>query len=221
MSISTAQATNILTGGAAATAARSIRKVTNLSAEVPINSWYLELINEAANHYKFYLCMASDAGHLIIVWGRIGSAGQCKIEKFSSYKEAETVALKQVYAKASKGYAIKEDGFKFTATVGDLEEAVKRAGQPGAHSKIYNARHLARTNPKFKGEQATAARHYDNFIEAAETMMSRAANEPVETLFDDWQALQDAWAELADKHSIAATTLSLTAQMLQNKLAGL
>lgn len=206
MTITTDQARNILTGASKPGAP------TNNAAEVAITSWYLE--NTSPGHNKFYLCMVSDAGHSIMVWGRIGSNGQSKIEKYTSYKDAETVALKQVYAKASKGYAIKEEQVKFAATAGLLADTLNH----NKHDGIMSLRRRAQQDPQFQGEQQTATRHYDNFITAAETLMAKATTSDLGALFDEWQALQDAWAELDAKHGTAATTLTLTSQILQQRL---
>lgn len=209
MTITTEAARSILTGAGG-------NKRIDPNAEVPVTSWYLE--NQQPGHNKFYLCLVSDAGHCVLVWGRIGSAGQSKVEKYPTYGDAETIALKQAYAKAAKGYDMRDERFKFAVKSRMLDSAVDSPGND-RHADLMAARRMAKQDPQFTGEQQSATRHYDTFIGAAEKLMQRAArNEDAFALLEEWQALQDAWTELDAKHSTAATTLSLTGQMLQQKL---
>lgn len=225
MAISTATAQGILSGAAkprpaTPTAApaptpTAAPRVTDLSAEIGITS--CRLTNTMGGHSKYYTVMFSDLGHVIFNWGRIGASnGQWKIEKLPTGSNAEAVGMKQVYAKASKGYdrVEGEQNFRFTATVADLDHAVEiNHGQ-----RLDQRRRQAMQNPQFAGQQQTATAHYDTFITAANALMTRAATENVEEVLDDWAALQAAWAELDDKHGTAAATVSLTGQMLQQRL---
>jgi predicted DNA-binding WGR domain protein len=189
---------------------------STLSSQVriPTVRWYLE--NREDGHSKFYTCYVTDTGVLALAWGRIGTAGQCKVEQYPAFVDARTIALRQVYAKAAKGYRIVEDEFKFTVGQAGLELAAEH--QTVVHlNKI--AEEAIREN-KFAGEQQSATQHYDSFIAQAERLMQRAATEPVADVLADYSQLEAAWRELDDKHGIAETTLSLTGSMLRNALAG-
>ncbi len=211
MAITTSDARSILS-----TASKpSATTYTNLSAEVPVVAWYLE--NRNPPHKKFYTVLVADDGTLVLHWGRIGTGGQFKVEQHRDAAQARNIGLRQVYAKGSKGYAMIDEELKFIATV----EQVKRAheGTQGCHHLAALFK-VAKDNPAFAGEQKAAAKHYDSFIGSAEALLHRltSGGEEFETVYAEYQALQEAWSELAERHDTAAATLQLTASKVQQRL---
>jgi predicted DNA-binding WGR domain protein len=181
--------------------------------DVPVTAWYLT--NTTANHYKDYTVYLADNGVLAIHWGKIDTAGQSKIEKHASYLDAKAVALRQVYAKASRGYVLKVDELKFVVD----ESVLIAAATTKDHRTLHNHFVRAREQHSFEGDKVAVFGHYDGLIEKASALMNRAASaESFDSLMDEFNAMEVSWTAIEDKRNEAETTISLTRQMLMQKL---
>lgn len=186
---------------------------TATKLDVPVTAWYLT--NTTANHYKEYAVYLADNGVLAIHWGKIDTQGQSKIEKHATFQDAKTVAMRQVYAKASKGYVLHNDEVKFTVSADTLEEA----NRIGSTNELRAAMVRAIEANAFEGDKDSVFSHYDKLIEKAERLMDRAASaESFDALMDEFNAMEVSWSAIEEKRDAAATTVDLTRQMLMQKL---
>lgn len=180
--------------------------------QVPAVGWYLE--NTTPGHSKYYLITVTDSGVVTLSWGRIGTRGQCKVQKFPTFDDAQDVAMRQLYAKASKGYRKVHSDIKFTI---DLD-ALERVCTNQAADEITRQFWAAQRQPQFDGDRQAVLIHYDQFVEKAQTLMNNATSMPFEAVYNDFEELEKAWTEIDERHSSASTTIELTRKMLHQAL---
>lgn len=180
-----------------------------------VTGWTLEYRDGTSN--KYYYVFAFADGNLLLNWGRIGTSGQVKIEKYTP-DEAQIIAKRQVYAKAGKGYKMIADAFDFTID----DSTHKRALQQGwGASQINQAFQMALREDAFTQRQRLVTTHYDQFIEQTNQVLDAAAKgEEFEPLLARWEALSGAWMELKDKHDHAAAAVGMVQQVVAQKLMG-
>jgi predicted DNA-binding WGR domain protein len=183
--------------------------------QVPLLGWHLTMVNAATNTNKFYDVFLTEDGHVIIQWGRIGTQGQCKVEKMD-YAGAKNIAMKQVYGKAAKGYKTIIDEFKFNVGA----DILKRALDMQSVGQVQQAFSAAQRDNRYGGERDSVYSHYDSFITQAQHLMDRAADLDIGQVMDEWAQIQGAFEEINVKHQTAATTIALTQQMVSQKLMG-
>lgn len=179
---------------------------------IPTTGWYLE--NRIGNHKKFYTVLIAENGVVVTAWGRIGQAGQSKIQKFPSLKDAEALGKRQVYAKQTGGYSVIEDEFKFTITNDILNTACAQDSAPMLLRQFAQAR----TEPKFQGDSQVVMKHYEDFAGRAQALLNTAAERPFDEVYAEYEELEAAWKVLRDKHDEVAVTVSLTSQTLHQRL---
>ena len=178
-------------------------------------AWRLTMIEGTAK--KFYDVYAGQDGTLVLHWGRIGTAGQHKIESHTA-SEAENVAMRQVYAKATKGYTLNVDAVEFPLPTASVQNLVNfNSGLGQLESAL--VRHMA--SDQFAAKQRLATAHYDTFIESAQKVLDQAAEgRALEDLLDDWNSLAESWGELDAKHGHALAAVRLVQQTVSQKLMG-
>lgn len=183
-----------------------------MSKDIPVEGWYLE--NRTGNHSKFYTVLMTDNGVVVTAWGRIGTAGQNKIQKFQQHADAVDVGRRQLYSKRAGGYATVTESFKFTATADQINNACER----NDGSSLVNLFHQARRSPQFDGHKKSVMQHYDDFVKRAQALMDTANDRPFEEVAAEFQELKDAWAELHDRHESAAITVGLIEATMHQRL---
>lgn len=180
---------------------------------VLFRAWRLTM--QEGTHNKFYDVFAGEDGTLVLNWGRIGTSGQSKVEVHTA-EEAKNMAMRQVYAKASKGYRVNVDDVQFP--VADQQVNNMRTYQSGVTRMVQLLdRHM--NSDAFLQQQRLAMAHYDKFIEDANKVLDQAAQgQALENLLDSWNGLAEAWKELDDKHGHALAAVRLVQSTVQTKL---
>lgn len=182
-------------------------------SEIRVNGWYLEQRNPAANVAKQYTVLISETGVVVLAWGRIGQAGQKKIQKLP-FPSADALGKKQMYSKQSGGYAVVQDEFIFHVD----SEVLDKACRHDLPDPLLRAFHLARSDPKFIGEQKSVIQHYDDFVNKAQRLLESSGDRPFEDVYNEFEELEQAWGKITEAHDAAAVTVDLTKQMLKQRL---
>lgn len=180
--------------------------------QIPVEGWYLE--NRTGTHSKFYTVLIADNGVCVMAWGRIGTVGQKKIQKLPSLEDAKALGLRQVYSKQSGGYSMITSEFRFTIDEALLDECCQR----DVSGPLTQQFHDARREPQYEGEKKSVTTHYDDFVDKAQRLLGGASERPFEEVFAEFQELKEAWEAISEKHDEAAITISLTKQMLSQRL---
>ena len=179
--------------------------------QVPVVGYHLT--NTQANHYKFYTVLI--AGNIVVTaWGRIGTQGQSKIQKLPSYDDAESIGLRQVYAKQSKGYEPQAKGVKFMV---DDKVLAESASQDNT-GPLTRAFFKAMNDPEFEGDKQAVAKHYDEFVAKAQSLLDSASTRNFEEVHNAFEELEVAWNAISDKHAEAEITVSFLRQTLAQRL---
>jgi predicted DNA-binding WGR domain protein len=189
--------------------------MTTTTKQYEVTSWTLSFRDSASN--KFYNVHAFADGNLVLNWGRIGTSGQTKIEKYTP-DEAQIIAKRQVYAKAGKGYKMQVDEFKYTV---DKEVHERVIESNWGCITLDRALQTSLQDSQFTKQQRLVTTHYDTFIEQTNQVLDAAAKgEDFDGLLDRWQKLSEAWGELADKHDHAKAAVSMVQQVVSQRLMG-
>lgn len=189
--------------------------MAGVTAKVPVSAWELTYESDAANSHKFYRVFVSDDGVVVLRWGRIGTQGQQSVSLHPTADEARDVALRQVYAKKSKGYVQELPEHKFAATALAVERA--KEGYPSA---LYTEYQNSLEEGRFDGAKAVVLSHYDDFAEQARSLMERAPDANFETIMDEYQQFEAVWEEIHNRHTEVEAVLDLTKRTLMQKLMG-
>lgn len=187
----------------------------SVQTQLKARGWYLE--HRDAGHFKFYTVILVEDGTVVYHWGKIGTKGQHKIERLA-YSSAQLGALRKIAEKESKGYEFRHEDLAFTLDERDVEGAngVGRVNpDPGRLTLLFDR---ALRDPKFTGDKDSVLVGYDAFLGKAQTLMDRAATTTFESVMNDFEELKAAWTEIEDKHSLAATTISMTESLLMQAL---
>lgn len=180
----------------------------------PTRYWRLEYIEGTSS--KYYEVFITSNGVLALAWGRIGTEGQCKIQKFVGYAEAEVVGMRQAYAKEAKGYRRVHDDVSFMVEDFQVDTVIRS----NSIVPFRTAMVVAETQTDIYNPKDAAYRHYDDFTAKAERLIERARTDNVEELLDDFQTLEAAWRELKERHDRTEITVGLCRQMLMQALTG-
>jgi predicted DNA-binding WGR domain protein len=180
--------------------------------DIRVTGYYLE--NTNPGHSKFYLVTVADNGVLTLTWGRIGTNGQSKVQKFPSREDADTVGMRQVYAKAAKGYTRKLDDVRFSLTEADLDRACTSSSAATVNYAFWRAGY----EPQFEADKTSVLRHYEDFLAKAQGVMDKAATLPFDAVLPDFEELEESWAVIEEAHATTKTTLDLTRQKLRQSL---
>lgn len=182
-----------------------------MATPVPVTGWHLT--NTIGSHRKFYTVLIADNGVVVTAWGRIGSAGQSKIDKLPEYKDAEALGKRQVYGKQTGGYQVITDQFTFTINDDVLGNACARSmAQP-----LLQAFEAAKNDPAFAGERQVVMKYYDEFVAKAQRLLNDGER-PFEEVHAEFEELKEAWNHLSDKHDEVRVTVDLAEQLLAQRL---
>jgi predicted DNA-binding WGR domain protein len=182
-----------------------------MSNTIAVQGWHLE--NRIGSHRKFYTVLIAENGVVVTAWGRIGTAGQSKIQKLP-YADAEALGLRQVYSKQTGGYTVIVDKFKFALE----EEALLEAARRSITAPLTRAFHDAVRDPKFEGDKEVVLKHYDDLVIKAQRMLGEASERPFDEVYAEFEELERAWQAIKDKHDETAITIDLTKQTLARSL---
>ena len=180
--------------------------------QLKARGWTLE--HRDAGHFKFYTALYVEGGVAVYHWGRIGTKGQHKIDQNTSM----TAVLRKVHEKESKGYEYRHEDVAWVVDERDVEGANglgRERPDPGRLTMLFDR---ALRDPKFTGDKEAVLIGYDAFLDKAQSLMDRAATMPFESVMNDFEELKQSWAEIADKHSLAETTIGMTQGMLMQAL---
>jgi predicted DNA-binding WGR domain protein len=183
----------------------------DVSNDVMVQGWHLE--NRNGNHNKFYTVLIAENGIVVTAWGRIGQQGQSKIQKLS-YADAEAIGMRQVYAKQTGGYRALTEALKFTVDGGVLSSAAATS----MTTPLTRAFHEAARAPRFDTEKNAALKHYDDFVNQAQALLSGAGDRPFDEVWGEFEELEAAWKALDDKHSETRVTVDLCRRRLGQAL---
>jgi len=179
---------------------------------IPVTGWYLE--NRIGSHNKFYCVLLSENGVVVTAWGGIGTKGQAKIQKFPRADDAEALGKRQLYSKKTGGYSPVTEDFKFSLDSDVLNEACQRQ-DPHALTRLF---HDARLNPAYEGDAQAVLQHYDDVAKKARRLLETAGERTFEDVHTEFEELKKAWEVVRDKHDEVATAMSLTEQVLGQRL---
>jgi predicted DNA-binding WGR domain protein len=180
--------------------------------EIPFTGWFLE--NRTGNHSKFYTVLVADNGLCLLNWGRIGTDGQFKLQKFATLEDAKALGLRQVYSKQSAGYTMLTDGFRFTIDEAEVDSACRYT----KFSSLAHAFAKAQLDPQYEVERKSVLGHYDEFVLKAQALLSGAAERSFAEVWVEFEELEKSWQSIKDKHDEAATTIEFARQVLSQRL---
>lgn len=183
-----------------------------MSVQVPTTGWYLE--NRVGSHKKFYTVLIAENGVVVTAWGRIGTQGQSKIQKFPEFKDAEALGKRQVYSKQTGGYSALAEDFKLTID-SDVLNAACQNESPAILTRLF---HEARNNPQFAGDTEVVLKHYEDFVKKAQRLLDTAGDRNFEEVFNEFDELKTTWKTISDKHDEVAVTVNLAEQLLSQRL---
>lgn len=188
--------------------------------DVLVEGWYLHYRDDNANSNKFYFVTLTETGVVGISWGRVGSNGQHQVSK-ADYTSAKALAMRQVFAKQSKGYKMVHEGLKFTLDPKFVTDLCVDKSRMSVVLHAFNE--VANKSGFGSGDQESVFRHYEDLVNRATALMDQASDPSMtsrrlEQLDDALAGLEEVWEGLASKHDEAAATISLTRAMVASKL---
>lgn len=166
-----------------------------------VEAWILEFRNGTSD--KFYAIYVTEAGVTVLRWGRRGTAGQSSANAYKNYDDARDQGLKQVFAKKSKGYSQIHEG-KFLVDVSIIEAAL-RGDAYSLHLKWQEAMNKG----EFEGTKQTVLKNYADFAERVQRLLARAEDSSFEELNREFEAIEEVWAEISDRHGEVSAALNL------------
>lgn len=175
-------------------------------------AYYLE--NKLPGHSKFYLIIITDSGVVVTNWGRIGAAnGQSKVDALDP-TAAETIGMRQFYAKRSGGYEVVHEAVKFQID----EETLSNACTFSNAAYVTRPFWKAVTDPDFDGDKKAVLTHYDELVKKAQRLMDTAGGQNFESVYAQFEEIEAIWTEIQEKHDEVSVTLDFTRQMLNTAL---
>jgi hypothetical protein len=154
---------------------------------------------------------------VFIHYGRIGTAGQHKVDHLPSIDKAEEVALRQFYTKAAKGYTVVENNFLFEVDRETFEEAA--SAEYG--SRLSDAWAKALTDNRFTTKQVEVFAYYDGILADANRIIENAkSGQDLETLIAQHRDLEQTVEAIKEKHDTVNTQVTIAKMMLAQRLSG-
>lgn len=188
--------------------------MATVTTKIPVRGWHLT--NTQPGHNKFYTVLVSDNGVVTTSWGRIGTAGQSKVQKFPHLADAVDVGLRQLYTKKAGGYEPQIEDFTFMVGVNILEDACEQNDA----SILNRALHQAHKDQPSDGGKEAVFQHYQSFRDQAQTLLDRQGEVDLADLFVEYEQVKAAWDEIEAVHDETATTMKLVESMLHTALLG-
>lgn len=162
---------------------------------------------------KFYEVILTESNWVVLRWGRIGSQGQSSATRYGSYSEGHDVALRQVYAKKSKGYVSSVSEYPFPVT----NEAIKQAAGGVAYA-LASEFVRAQREGQFAGSKAIVLKHYEDFSNRAQHLLAQAGELSFDDAMSEFEDLEKTFAEITSKHEEVSTSMGLVRATLMQKL---
>lgn len=182
-----------------------------MATPIPVTGWHLT--NTIGDHNKFYTVLIAENGVVVTAWGRIGSAGQQKIDKLMSFKDAEALGKRQLYSKQTGGYQVITDEFTFTID----DDALLNACARTMAAPLLKAFEDAKNDPAFAGDTQVVMKYYDEFVVKAQRLLNDGER-PFEEVHAEFEDLKTSWTALTDKHDEVKVTVDLAEQLLAQRL---
>lgn len=184
----------------------------NTTDTTPTVGWHIE--HHDAGHFKFYTALVFGS-QVVFHWGRIGTAGSPpQIKTFPTPAQARAAAEKKLQEKIHKGYEWIQQDFEFTLDTRDIEWAIEK-NEPRRLTLLFDR---AQRDPKFARGKESVLDEYDAFLAQAQHLMDRAASSNFDSVMNDFEELEQSWAEIEDRHSLASTTIEMTKTALKRAL---
>lgn len=180
--------------------------------EFQVTAWHLEYREGSSN--KFYRVYVTENGLTVLKWGRIRTHGQSSFSTHSDYTSALDAGLKQVYEKRAKGYQQIHE-IQFTGTITAIRTA--RGGDPSLLDREYQD---ALNSGSYETAKVEVLKHYAAFSEQIQSLLGRAQYTDLAELLDQYEQVEQAWAEIDDKHREVTAAMQLTKAALMTKLVG-
>lgn len=184
---------------------------TKKPQQYAVDVWYMEYRSGTSD--KFYQVFVSEKGLTVLRWGRRGTSGQSSVAAYRTYDEARDHGLKQVFAKKSKGYSQQGTEQKFM-----VDEEVLRYAQNGNPNYLVNAWQEAMRKGQFEGAKQTVLKHYADFSDRVQGLLARAENASFDDLTNEFEAIEQVWDEISDKHAEVSAAMSLVKSTLFQKM---
>jgi len=183
-----------------------------MSTPVAVTGWHLE--NRIGSHNKYYTVLIAENGIVVTAWGKIGTAGQTKIQKLPQVKDAEALGKRQLYSKQTGGYSVLTDEFKFTIE----HDVLMQAASTTNAAVLTRLFHEALRDPAYEGDKQVVLKHYDDFVAKAQRLLNEAGERAFEDVYAEFEELEAAWQSISDKHDEVKVTVDLTKQLLGQRL---
>lgn len=178
---------------------------------VGVTGYYLT--NTTPGHHKFYTILITDTGVCTMTWGRIGAEGQSKVVK-GDVEEARNIGLRQYHSKLTRGYESKVEGLRFSVPESYVTDACRSQHPSLMNRAFWNAER----DPQYTEQTTEVGKQYETFVRQAQNLMDKAAEQPFDAVYAEYEELEKAWTEIDDKHSQAETTVQLIKQMVWQHL---
>jgi predicted DNA-binding WGR domain protein len=178
-----------------------------------VDAYYLTFRDGRSN--KYYEVLITEDGTTVLHWGRMHTAGQSSVSVMSNYEDAHDIAMRQVYAKKSKGYN-QDRADKFV-----IDSELVRYAKEGNTVPLFNAINEARREGKFTGMKDAVLTHYKDLADQAQSLMNRADGMDFEQVEAEFDELKQVWEEIQDKHAEIATVIGLAEATFTRKLLGI
>lgn len=180
---------------------------------IVVDAYYLTYQGGGSN--KFYEVLISDDGTCVLHWGRIGTSGQSSVTTMPTYDEAHDLGMRQVYAKKSKGYS-QQSASKFV-----VEREHLRWAKDGNPAHLFLEVNNARRDGQYSGVKDAVLTHYTDLAEKAQALMNRAERGDLVEVSDEYEALEQAWEAIQDKHAEIEVAMSLAKATFTKRLLGI
>lgn len=168
-----------------------------------MTGYYLE--HRGQGHRKFYFIAVGENGMYATQWGRIGTNGQSTINALPSGPDADAMGEKQMYKKMSGGYQMVHNAVPFEIDTDTLASVTQ-----GRNSFSVLAGHFWEAQSKLKGTATSAVLDaYDGFLAETARVLDTLSGGGT---FDDFQALDELWIKVQDKHAEAEIIMNLAKQ---------
>lgn len=182
-------------------------------AKIVVDLYHLTYQSGTSN--KFYNVYIAEDGTCVLRWGRIGTHGQSSVSVLPTYDEGHDLAMRQVYAKKSKGYT-QQHSSKYVIDAQHVKWA--KEGNPDS---LFGAIDTAAREGAFTGVRDAVLTHYADLAEKAQSIMARADGMDFEAVSNEYDQLKEVWGEIQERHAEIQVTMSIAEATFARKLLGI
>lgn len=182
-------------------------------AKIVVDFYHLTFQSGSSN--KFYNVYITEDGACILRWGRIHTQGQSSVSVMSTYDDAHDLAMRQVYAKKSKGYT------QQFASKHVIDAQAVRWAKEGNPDTLFSAIDQAQAEGAYTGVRDAVLTHYADLAEKAQSLMARADGLDFEQVSIEYDHLKEVWGEIEEKHAEIAVAMSIAEATFAKKLLGI